>query len=553
MNQSTYDTSLKPAHRAANSKLSPSQASTPISTPEAVLEAWHISKRFGELQALDDVSIRLRSGSVHALLGENGAGKSTLVKCIMGYYQPDSGQMTLAGKEHLMQNPRAATRDGIGMVYQHFTLIDNMTVAENIVVARPDLPFAVDWTKEATAIQAKMEHMPFQLDCQRKVSGLATGEKQKLEIVKQLLLDTKVLILDEPTSVLTPVEADEVLGEIRKLAVEQGLSVLMITHKFREVMHYADEVTVLRKGKLVGSVNVADTCPEALAEMMMGTRLEIRPQPRVEITGAKPAKLSLHQVSVENDQGLLAVNGIDLCVGEREILGIAGVSGNGQAELVAALSGQRSLAGGAIRVDGEQYVPTRKQIAKHRVYCLPEEPLRNACVPELSLALNLSLRNYDSPETAWFRKIMRFGVIRRRVKKLIERFNIKTTGPNEPIGSLSGGNVQRAVLARELSEEVNVLVVANPCFGLDFKAVRAIRNQIMEARNKGAAVLLISEDLDEIMELSDRFLVISKGKILHESRPLEADIIEIGQAMAGQGQTMSSAKPTEECAAWQSA
>ncbi|MDF1764676.1 MAG: ABC transporter ATP-binding protein, partial [Oleibacter sp.] len=516
------------------------------------------------LQALDAVDLRLRKGTIHALLGENGAGKSTLVKCVMGFYQTDTGSVTLYGKEVQILNPQAAAAQHIGMVYQHFTLVENMTALENIVLARPKLPAIIDWQKEARLIGEKMQHMPFQIDLQRRVTDLSAGEKQKLEIVKQLMLDTRILILDEPTSVLTPIEADEVLEKIAALCKERGLTVLMITHKFREVMNYADDVTVLRKGKLVGSVQVINTNPDQLSEMMMGVKIESSANIKTPNTDlAQPhqtrpnetqphetqsdrtkeshqtqtsGKLMLADIYVKNDHGVDVVDGLSLQVNAGEILGIAGVSGNGQSELVAALSGQRSMTSGKITVDGQAFSPTRQSIAQHRLYCLPEEPLRNACIGDLSVAQNMALRNYDSREFSWFGWILNFNKIQRYSQELIKQFNVKTPGPAEPIKNLSGGNVQRAVLARELSQDVNVLVIANPCFGLDFKAVQDIHRLIVETRNNGAAVLLLSEDLDEVMELSDRFFVMSKGKLSHEGRPESADIVQIGHAMAGHNQ-----------------
>jgi ABC-type uncharacterized transport system ATPase subunit len=511
-----------------------------VSTTESMLEALAISKNFGELKALEAVDIRLRKGTIHALLGENGAGKSTLVKCVMGFYRPDAGSITVAGKEVSVANPQEAAANGIGMVYQHFTLVENMTVAENIVIARPYLPNIIDWRTETRLLEERMAKMPFKLDLHKAVSQLSAGEKQKLEIVKQLLLNAKILILDEPTSVLTPLEADEVLEQIARLCKEDGLTVLMITHKFREVMNYADEVTVLRKGKLVGSLRVADSNPDILAEMMMGAAVEISNKERTNFEKKGQDKLVLQGLSVQDDHGTNVIDGLSLSIAAGEILGIAGVSGNGQSELVAALAGQRPIIAGVLKIDGESIVPSRKNIAKHRFYCLPEEPLRNACVGELSVSINLALRNYDQPPMARMGFLLNYRQIKQNADALIKKFKVKTMGSSEAIENLSGGNVQRAVLARELSQAVNVLVIANPCFGLDFKAVKDIHNLIMEARNLGAAVLLISEDLDEILELSDRFCVISKGSLSHEGRPESADIVKIGHAMAGHHEPVDS-------------
>jgi len=312
--------------------------------------------------------------------------------------------------------------------------------------------------------------------------------------------------------------------------------VLMITHKFREVMAFADRVSVLRRGKLAGEGNVRDLTPDRLAEMMVGAR-EV---PRARTTRAVAAagkgagpRVSVAGLVVLDDAGLPAVEGVTLDVYPGEIVGVAGVSGNGQRELVEALVGQRSPAAGSIHIDGAVYRATRGEMRRHRVYSLPEEPLRNACVPAMSVAENMALRNFDRPPLAagpW----LRWDAVRKQALERIAAFKVKTSGPEAPIGTLSGGNVQRAVLARELSEPVSVLIAANPVFGLDFAAVAEIHDRILAAaRESGAAVLLVSEDLDELLELSDRLVVMFEGRIVHETETAKADIAVIGPAMAG--------------------
>lgn len=497
-----------------------------------ILEAIGISKSFGNVVALEDVSLGLRRGSVHALLGENGAGKSTLVKCIMGFYQPDTGDVLFGDREQKITNPQNAVALGIGMVYQHFTLIPNMTVAENIVLARPKLPRVINWRQEMTRLKRRMEGMPFQIPLDASVSDLAAGEKQKVEITKQLLLDVKVLILDEPTSVLTPNEAEEVLGKIKKMTRDRGLSVLIITHKFREVMRFADEVTVLRRGRHVGTTAIANATPQSLAELMVGKQTAAAALQRREIGNSLPV-LEVRGLSVSDDKGAPAVANASLTVRSGEIVGIAGVSGNGQCELVQVLAGQRAPQRGNIWIGGERYVARRDQIDRQKVRCLPEEPLRNACVPNMSVAENMALRTFDRPPHVRGRWWLDRASIRRSAQSLIERFKVRPDAPDANISALSGGNVQRAVLARELSEQVNLLVVANPCFGLDFSAVAEIHEHLINARNRGTAVLLISEDLDEILELSDRVLVMANGELVYETIPASADLGVIGQHMAG--------------------
>jgi general nucleoside transport system ATP-binding protein len=498
------------------------------------VELLGMTKRFGAFTALDDVTFRIEAGTFMALLGENGAGKSTLVKCLVGYHQPDAGQITVGGREREIKSPHDAHALRIGMVYQHFTLVPSMTVAENLVMARDDVPAIVSWPAERRRLIAFMATVPFKLDLDRPVSRLAAGEKQKVEILKQLYLRRRFMILDEPTSVLTPSEADEVLGMLRTMTRDGDVTVLMITHKLREVMAFADEVAVLRRGRLVGKGVTAELTPAVLAQMMVGTR-EI-PQSHAtrmpsSLNGHTP-RLVVRNLRVEDDAGRPAVDGLSLAVGAGEIVGVAGVSGNGQRELVEALIGQRPSAGGEILVGGEPFRATRAEIRRHRVFSLPEEPLRNACVPAMSVAENMTLRNFDRPPQSagsWLRR----SALRAQAERWITAFGVKTAGPDAPMATLSGGNVQRAVLARELSEPVSVLIAANPVFGLDFAAVAEIHDRILAARNGGAAVLLVSEDLDELLELSDRIVVIFDGRIVHETATAVADIAVIGPCMAG--------------------
>jgi simple sugar transport system ATP-binding protein len=497
------------------------------------LEAHHVSKRFGTVQALDDVSLTVAPGSMHALLGGNGAGKSTLVKCIMGYYQADSGQILLGGKPVNIRNPREARDLGIGMVYQHFTLVQNMTVAENMVMSRGNLPSVVSWKEEYASLRAFMRTTPFFIDITKPVRALAAGEKQKLEICKQLYLKNKVLFLDEPTSVLTPQEADEVLTLLRDMTRAGELTVLMITHKFREVMKFADEVTVLRNGKPAGHGKVGVLSPAEMSAMMIGSETTRTADREVKPRG--DAVLEIKGIEAEDDLGLTCLHDLTLKVHAGEIVGIAGVSGNGQSKLVEVLGGQRKATAGVIRIHDEVFKGTRAELRRHKVNCLPEEPLRNTCVGNMSVAHNLAMRNYDAHPHTMVGVFLNHMSIRRMAVDLIQRYRVKTPTPDIPIRALSGGNVQRAVLARELAGGVEVLIAANPCFGLDFAATAEIRAQIIEARNRGAAVLLISEDLDEVFELSDRIVVMFHGRFVYETPIEQAEIGIIGRHMAGHG------------------
>jgi simple sugar transport system ATP-binding protein len=496
------------------------------------LEASGLTKRFGPFTALDNVSLKLGQNTVHALLGENGAGKSTLVKCIMGYYQADEGRVLVGGMPAAIASPRDAAGYGIGMVYQHFTLVDNMTVAENLVLARRTYPFVFDWAAETKDVAAFMERMPFRLDPTKPVRTLAAGEKQKLEILKQLYLGSRVVILDEPTSVLTPDEADEVLGLLRTMTREGKLTVLMISHKFREVMKFADEVTVLRRGKLIGGGRVADLTPEAMARMMVGDEPPRANQARDDRAPGATV-LTVKGLHAVDDLGTPAVVDFSIEVRAGEIVGIAGVSGNGQEELVEVLAGQRLARAGAVTVGGQRFRARRAELRDQKVRCLPDEPLRNACVGAMTVAENIGFRRFDREPFAFLRTLVSGRALRRNARGLIQSYGIRTPRPDAPIGSLSGGNVQRAVLARELDGDVALLIASNPCFGLDFAAVAEIRTRLVQARNRGAAVLLISADLDEIFALSDRVVVMSEGKAVHDVPIAEADLGAIGRHMAG--------------------
>jgi general nucleoside transport system ATP-binding protein len=501
-------------------------------TPPPELAVAGMTKHFGTLTALEDVSLRLAPGTFHALLGENGAGKSTLVKCIMGYHQPDRGEILLDGIERIISSPRDAYGLGIGMVYQNFSLVPNMTVAENLLLPRPDLPTVIDWSSEIQRMERFLSRMPFTVDLSAPATSLSAGEKQKVEIVKQLFLGSRILILDEPTSVLTPDETDELLGLLRGMTATQQISVLMITHKMREVRSFAREVTILRHGRLVGGGNVSDLTPSDMTRMMVGTDVIVSPAARV-VTEGGNMRLQLRELCVDNDKGRPAVSFVSLSVKAHEIVGIAGISGNGQRELVEVIAGQRQPTSGAILIHGKAYSARRAEMRQEKVFCLPEEPLRNACVGRMTVAENLTFRNYDRPPFVAANWFVKCAEINRAAKELIRRFHIRPPVPEMPVDTLSGGNVQRLVLARELSGDVEVLVAANPCFGLDITAISEIRDRIMRTRNRGAAVLLVSEDLDELFELADRIVVMFEGKIVYETAAANADRSNIGRHMAG--------------------
>jgi simple sugar transport system ATP-binding protein len=535
------------------------------------LQTYRLGKRFGDFTALDEVSTEIAPGSVHALLGENGAGKSTLVKCLSGYHRPDAGAVLVDGREREIRSPADARALGIGMVYQHFTVVPGMSVAENLLLARGRLPAIVPWRRVRAELEAFMAAAPFRLDLDATPLQLSAGEKQKLEILKQLYLQPRLLVLDEPTSVLTPQEADEVLGTLRERAHAGDCTIVLITHKFREVLAFADDVTVLRRGHLAGRCGVAGTTAALLAGMMVGeaapaadtpatggtavdkpflgspaahdARLgaEAASEARAEALGEPAApralaagaeRLTVRGLRVLGDRGETAVDGLDLLVRAGEIVGIAGVSGNGQRELMEALVGQRERAAGQVLVEGRPFRATRAENRTLKVRSLPEEPLRNACVPDMSVADNMALRRFDEPPYA--RAGWRIpGAARQRARELIAAFRVRTRGEGAPIRALSGGNVQRAVLARELSDDAALLLVSNPSFGLDFTAVAEVHARLAAARHRGSAVLMVGEDLDELLRVADRIVVMSRGRIVHECTAAQGDRHEIGRHMGG--------------------
>jgi general nucleoside transport system ATP-binding protein len=512
-------------------------------TGALALETYGLTKRFGSFTAMDQVTMRIEPGTVHALLGENGAGKSTLVKCVAGYQRAEEGSIMIDGHEQDIANPVIARALGIGMVYQHFTLAPGMTVAENLLLAADRVPILIDWKKKRAELQAFLATTPFSLDLDACPSELAAGEKQKLELLKQLYLKPRLLILDEPTSVLTPQEADEVLGHVREFARSGQCTVIIITHKFREVMAYADAVTVLRRGQAVHHCRVIATTPTMLAQAMMGEAITVAAPAGNSADSSSSNTVLVHAkynhcaLQVEGltalgDRGTQALHGVNFAVQSGEILGVAGVSGNGQRELVEALVGQRARLSGQVSVMGEPYSATREENRRLKVRSLPEEPLRSACVSDLSVAENMALRDFDQPPLRQG-GVLRFPLWRSRARQWIAEYGIKTQGERAPISCLSGGNIQRTVLARELAGDINVLIAVNPVFGLDFAAVQEIHTRLREARARGTGVLLISEDLDELLELADRIVVMSEGRMVFEVSAAQADRHVLGAHMGG--------------------
>ena len=492
-----------------------------------IVELRAITKRFGNLVANDHVDLEVRRGEVHALLGENGAGKTTLMRILYGLTQPDAGEIRVDGEPVAIRSPRDAIRAGIGMVTQHFSLVGPMTVAENIVLGRtPGLRLDLGAARRAVADTAK--RFGLAVEPSAIVANLSVGEQQRVEILKALVRDCRVLILDEPTAVLVPQEVDALFETLRRL-VTDGLAVVFISHKLREVRAISDRVSVLRRGSLVGTTSGMQDEQE-LARMMVG-----RPTFGVQRMGAPPASgapaLTLHDIRADGRTGLVALTEVTLEVRPGEIVGIAGVSGNGQTELVEVLSGMRRPTAGSVLVDGRNLAGAGPaEMVAAGIGRIPEDR-QASLIPDLSVAYNLVLERLDDFRT---RGRLDEARIREHAAELIERFAIRAH-PDDRVATLSGGNIQKVLLARVLSRNPKVLVVSQPTRGLDVGATEYVRSELLARRESGAGILLVSEDLDELLAIADRLLVMYEGRLVGEMAVADADPERLGLLMAGRG------------------
>ena len=496
-----------------------------------VLEARGITKRFpGGVTANRDVDFGLRQGEVHCLLGENGAGKSTLMNVIFGLYQPDEGEIRVHGTPTRFRTSAEAIAAGIGMVHQHFQQIPVFTVAENVVLGNePRKGVRIDLDCARERIRAIGDQYGLQVDPDALVADLSVGEQQRVELVKALYRDAEILILDEPTAVLTPGEVDDFFAVVRAL-VGRGKSIVFITHKLREVLAVADRITVLRGGRTVGSANPAQSTEQSLANLMVGrdVLLDIAKGP------AHPAevRLAVSDLVVLDDRLLLAVDRLSLTVRSGEILGIAGVEGNGQRELVEALAGMRTPRAGRIEVCGHDTTSaTPRQVSELGVGHVPEDRNKHGVISAFSIADNLVLNSYHRKEFAR-RRVRNDKAVRRHADELIERFDVRTTDAASPVNTLSGGNQQKVIIARELSGDPPVILVAQPTRGLDVGSIEFIHRRIVELRDRGSAVLLVSAELDEVLGLADRIGVLYRGRIVGEFERVQATREALGLLMA---------------------
>ncbi len=497
-----------------------------------LLELRGITKQFPGVLANDQIDLTLEPGEIHALLGENGAGKTTLMNILYGLYTPDAGKLLIRGKEAQMTSPDQAIHLGIGMVHQHFMLIPPFTVTENVMLGDETLQRGVflDRATVAARIREISEQNNLQVNHDAYVKDLSVGAQQRVEILKILYRQSDILILDEPTAVLTPQEAEDLFKVIRALVARQ-VSVIFISHKLKEVMEIADRITVLRNGRVVGTTRPAETDMAALARMMVGREVILTVDKKPARPGA--VVLELEDLMVLDDRKPLTVNGVSFQVHAGEILGVAGVQGNGQTELVEALTGLRAIAGGRTRILGHETTrATPRQILEAGVAHIPEDRQRDGLVLNYPIADNLILNTYYLPPFASGIS-MHENTIFATAEELVKAFDIRTPSVRTAVSSLSGGNQQKVIVARELSRPIKLLIASQPTRGLDVGSIEYIHQQLVAKRDQGAAVLLVSSELDEIMSLSDRIAVMYRGKMMDIRPSDQVTREELGLLMAG--------------------
>ena len=500
--------------------------------PEYVIEMLHITKEFPGIRANDDITLQLRRGEIHALLGENGAGKSTLMSVLFGLYQPEQGIIKKDGREVQIRDPNDATALHIGMVHQHFQLVDVFTVLDNIILGAEDTRLGFLQKKKARAkVKALSDRYGLKVDLDAKVEDITVGMQQRTEILKMLYRENEILIFDEPTAVLTPQEIEELM-QIMKNLVQEGKSILFISHKLNEIMAVADRVTVLRKGKYIGTVNVKDTNKQELSNMMVGrpVQLEVVKGP------AQPGEtvLEVRDMSVYSHAHKKdAVHQVSFDVRAGEILCIAGIDGNGQTELIHGLTGLEKISGGSVRLCGRDITHAPIRSRSENMSHIPEDRHKHGLILDFTLEENMVLQRFREPQ---FEKggFIRFDAVRDYAQRLIQQYDVRSgQGPVTKVRSMSGGNQQKAIIARELDREKPLVVAVQPTRGLDVGAIEYIHSQLVRQRDEGKAVLLVSLELDEVMSLSDRILVLYEGEIVGEFDPKKISVQELGLYMAG--------------------
>ncbi|GMB08396.1 ABC transporter ATP-binding protein [Thermolongibacillus altinsuensis] len=498
---------------------------------EYVIEMLNIRKVFGNFVANDNITLQLKKGEIHALLGENGAGKSTLMNVLFGLYQPDGGEIRVKGKTVKIANPNVANDLGIGMVHQHFMLVDTFTVTENIILgSEPTKRGQIDMKRAEQEVRELSERYGLAVDPTAKIADISVGMQQRVEILKTLYRGADILIFDEPTAVLTPQEIQELI-QIMKALVKEGKSIILITHKLKEIMEVCDRVTVIRRGKGIGTLNVSETNPNELAAMMVGREVHFKTEKKPPKVG-KPV-LEIKDLVVKDSRGVTVVDHLNLTVHSGEIVGIAGVDGNGQSELIEAITGLIKSESGSIKLNGKEIRNlTPRQITEAGVGHIPQDRHKHGLVLDFPIAENMVLQTYYK-EPYSKNGILNFKKIYEKARQLIQEFDVRTPDEYTKARALSGGNQQKAIIGREVDRDPDLLIAAQPTRGLDVGAIEFIHKRLIEQRDKGKAVLLVSFELDEIMNVSDRIAVIYEGKIVAIVDPKETTEQELGLLMAG--------------------
>ena len=502
-----------------------------VTEEEFVIEMRNITKSFGTFKANDQINLQVKKGEIHALLGENGAGKSTLMNVLSGLLEPTSGEILMSGEVINITSPTKANQLGIGMVHQHFMLVDAFTVTENIVLGNEPSQFGMLNRKEARAeILRVSEQYGLQVDPDAYVRDISVGMQQRVEILKTLYRGAEVLIFDEPTAVLTPQEIDELINIMHGL-VKEGKSIILITHKLEEIKAVADRCTVIRRGKGIGTVNVADVSSQQLADMMVGREVSFKTDKKA--ANPQEVVLSVENIVVKENRGIEAVKNLSLEVRAGEILGIAGIDGNGQSELIQALTGLRKVESGHIYLGGDEITNLRpRKITEAGVGHVPEDRHKYGLILEMTLAENIALQTYYQEPMSQM-GVLNYGEINDHARDLIKEFDVRTVSEVVPAKALSGGNQQKAIIAREISRDPELLIVANPTRGLDVGAIEFIHKRIIEQRDNFKAVLLVSFELEEILNVSDRIAVLHDGEIVGIVNANETSEQELGLLMAG--------------------
>lgn len=498
---------------------------------EYVIEMLDIRKEFPGIVANDNITLQVKKGEIHALLGENGAGKSTLMNVLFGLYQPEKGQIRVNGQEVKITDPNVANDLGIGMVHQHFMLVQNFTVTENIILGNePTRTGKINIKKAAQDIQELSNQYGLSVDPYAKIQDISVGMQQRVEILKTLYRGADILIFDEPTAALTPQEITELIQIMKKL-IQEGKSIILITHKLKEIMSVCDRCTIIRKGVGVGTVNVQETNPDELAALMVGREVHFKTEKKT--ATPKEAVLTIKELVVEDSRGVEAVSSLDLSVRAGEIVGIAGVDGNGQTELIEAITGLRKIKSGSITLKNQELstLSTRK-ITESGVGHIPQDRHKHGLVLDYTIGENIGLQTYYQKPMSKS-GILNYKEMYKKAKELIAEYDVRTPSEYTQARSLSGGNQQKAIIAREVDRSPELLIAAQPTRGLDVGAIEFIHKKLIEERDKGRAVLLVSLELDEVINLSDRIAVIYEGKIVDIVDPKETNEQELGLLMAG--------------------